>query len=673
MKRHADTCIRNRVKRQLKDNGPRRLSEGPIIFPIALFVIVAAAGCAQVKPKLTSFIDRLRLGASTERTEEVTAYRLNLRKEPSTESTILALLKRGDLLRIRSQEGKWVKVLTQEGAEGWVSSYYLTGFEDRRTVSKDGSPATSQERKKLWSGGQDTQEVHTDTVIKRGTDSGGPDVPFARRDETTPSLPATQPSNLQPLPAAGDSMPLEKWVSPQGVFAVYKPKTWEVLEEYTGDSARVSLRDQSGNSGVTLYVTQNTKRMTDSLYTMGSIIGELKKECPDVRIANTRATPDRSRALTDAFYTNKGVCIKARYHFVASPESILAMGFHAPEGELADQKGLLLTVLDNISFYDKVEEDKRAKASHQRIEPITAHMVWRKAPDGSSRILAPARWAYQAGKGKVLLGSQEEDAGFVFTSIEVSSAARLPGVLHSAYMAPSQFIGVFLTQYGGASGVQVMEATRDTDPSVKQFVHMTGRQCEAQHLTARYTSKSGRVCLGTFKMINAAPSPLSGMWFSIVSGFWAPEAKFAAYVPLLVQVGDSFQIGEEYARDYIQSGLAHLQRLKQRTQQAMHQLNQARYDQQRSWEANQARKDYCSWKFSQYMRGETDWVSNLEGGKVYHTDSWGTKDTWTGDHYTGKPYDTVHFEGENPRHPSLETMREIDNFELYRKYIRGGN
>lgn len=199
----------------------------------------------------------------------------------------------------------------------------------------------------------------------------------------------------------------------------------------------------------------------------------------------------------------------------------------------------------------------------------------------------------------------------------------------------------------------------------------TPLHCDAQDLTVRFNAKSGRTCLAAFKVINTAPSPISGIWYSIVSGFWAPEEKFAAYAPLLIQVGNSFQINEEYARNYIQSGLANLRRLQQKTQEAMQKLNQARYDQQKSWEANQARKDYSNWKFSQYIRGETDWVSSLEGGKVYHTDSWGTKDTWTGDFYGGKPYNTIDFEGQNPRHPSLETMTEIDSFELYQKYIVG--
>jgi hypothetical protein len=74
-------------------------------------------------------------------------------------------------------------------------------------------------------------------------------------------------------------------------------------------------------------------------------------------------------------------------------------------------------------------------------------------------------------------------------------------------------------------------------------------------------------------------------------------------------------------------------------------------------------------KWDDYRRGNSYWVSELEGGKVYQTDSGGTQDTGTGQYYEGKPYNWVNFEGQNPRHPS-ETMREVTSDEL--KKMEGG-
>ena len=48
---------------------------------------------------------------------------------------------------------------------------------------------------------------------------------------------------------------------------------------------------------------------------------------------------------------------------------------------------------------------------------------------------------------------------------------------------------------------------------------------------------------------------------------------------------------------------------------------------------------------------------------MYQTDPWGTRDTSTGARYEGAPNNYIHFEGQNPGHPS-EHMREISSYEL---------
>lgn len=466
---------------------------------------------------------------------------------------------------------------------------------------------------------------------------------------------------------------LVKYVSKQGVFSVYKPKDWTVDEEYTASSMAITVNDKSKTSEVGYLIVKNADKTKNCLYLMGKILKELKKQYPDLKFYDVKASQDKSKAVANVSYTEKGVPIQGKYYFTANPEALLMMGFHAPQNKFLKQKKILLTVLNNINFYDKVEEQKTEQKIEQQIaaqiQPVKHQMAWRQASDGSSKILVPAGWGYQAQKGKVLLGSEQEDAGFLFTSMEVSSY-NVPGMMVSPYVSPSRFIGVFLTQFGGARNIQILEANQDTK-TAQEAMQFLGKKCEAQDIVMRYSSKSGRTCLGTFKVINFAPSPISGMWYSIISGFWAPEDKFPAYAPLLMQIGSSYQLDDKYAANYIQAGLANLKRLQQKTQQAMKELSQAKDDQLRSWEANQARKDYTNWKWSQQFRGQTDWVSDLEGGKVYHTDSWGTQDTATGNYYEGSPYNYVNYQGENPKHPGLETMQEVNTYELYQKYILG--
>lgn len=216
--------------------------------------------------------------------------------------------------------------------------------------------------------------------------------------------------------------------------------------------------------------------------------------------------------------------------------------------------------INNINFHDQYEEKKRAQAAKQPSEkftqPVQAKMVWRRTPDGSARFMAPVDWQYQSQKGKAIIGSEQEDAGFVFTSVEAFArdpGVRVPGVLISRYLPPNQFIGLFLTTFGQAKNIRIIEQQSD-HKTVHEAAQFLRAQCEAQDLVVKFSAKSGRSCLATFKVITTKPAPFSGQWWSIVTGFWAQEGRFAAYVPLLEKISKSYQINEAWSRNYIQSG-----------------------------------------------------------------------------------------------------------------------
>jgi hypothetical protein len=246
---------------------------------------------------------------------------------------------------------------------------------------------------------------------------------------------------------------------------------------------------------------------------------------------------------------------------------------------------------------------------------------------------------------------------------------QVPGMLNAPYQRPRDAIRLILSQSGTVSDVRVIDARVDPNPQVYLWPQFTGRQAEGDVVTVLFRSKAGRSCLGSFNVINFAPLPFSGLWNSIVFGAWAPQDKFAASAPTLLKVSESYQINNQYVAKYVSSGLANLRRLQKQTQQAVQELDQFREEQQLSWEENEARREYTNWKFSQYMRDQTSWVSELEGGKVYDTDWEGTQDTWTGDRWEGPPHDYLNTTGRNPRY-RRENMIEINKFELWDQYKR---
>lgn len=116
--RQRNICIAEFVGWQL-DKITRR--DQPARFfglALAFSMVLLLLGCSEIRPTLDSFTDKAKPATLSQRTEKVTAYRLNLRGEPSAQSSILAVLGKEDLLTIRSQERNWIKVLTQDGMEG---------------------------------------------------------------------------------------------------------------------------------------------------------------------------------------------------------------------------------------------------------------------------------------------------------------------------------------------------------------------------------------------------------------------------------------------------------------------------------------------------------------------------------------------------------------------------
>ena len=90
---------------------------------------------------------------------------------------------------------------------------------------------------------------------------------------------------------------------------------------------------------------------------------------------------------------------------------------------------------------------------------------------------------------------------------------------------------------------------------------------------------------------------------------------------------------------------------------------------QAAYDERQKSMDYIDYQRTSYIRGQQDWISSMEGGTVYRTDSWGTKNTATGEYWEGKAYDYYHYQGKNPKYN--EQMQAVDSRALWEKHIRG--
>jgi Bacterial SH3 domain len=111
---------------------------------VFLLFCTIGTGCAQMKAGMEDLANQLNKMSFTSHHETVTAAKLNLREEPSTQSHILDILKKGDQLMIRSHEGPWVQVETTSHRIGWVHTAYVTGFTADSPANQSPAQADSQ-------------------------------------------------------------------------------------------------------------------------------------------------------------------------------------------------------------------------------------------------------------------------------------------------------------------------------------------------------------------------------------------------------------------------------------------------------------------------------------------------------------------------------------------------
>ena len=117
-------------------------------YLIALLLFVLAfMGCSKLQSDVTSFSEKVKEKFQAKKKETVTASHLNLRKGPSTQSPTLSVFRQGDQLEIYHISGKWAKVQTYDGSEGWVYARYITGFEDLFTEKQDATETQQSTRK----------------------------------------------------------------------------------------------------------------------------------------------------------------------------------------------------------------------------------------------------------------------------------------------------------------------------------------------------------------------------------------------------------------------------------------------------------------------------------------------------------------------------------------------
>ena len=432
-----------------------------------------------------------------------------------------------------------------------------------------------------------------------------------------------------PAQAKPDFSNYEYQVTEDGAFGLYKPKGWKVGTQRYPNGRMVFLVDPQDLCYVNMVFLEQIDPKHNSVTFAGATLKNVKKQMPDLKILEAKSSRDGTRAVVKFERTGpRKILIEGRYTFNVKHPTAVVFGYEAPAEHFKEMVPILLTVIANITILDD-QAYQRIITQKQEKGTLLLPMTKTAAPDGTCSLLVPESWNLTAGKGAALCASPDGDIGYLFSAINFVgqsqipyfNSSSIPGDLRYDYMPPTDAL-IVASRHLGSSNHRVLERYSNQTWAA-QASAVINRKADAEIALLSYKSSNGTACIGYFDILGFHPMS-TGQWSIMPMGFWASEAQFARYLPSLMKIAESFRINEKWAADYVRRGQENVRNLMKKTSSMMSRY--AEEMRQSSLASHQNRMksgDFISYKFSTYMRGEQEWVTALEGGKIYQSDHWG--------------------------------------------------
>jgi hypothetical protein len=468
--------------------------------------------------------------------------------------------------------------------------------------------------------------------------------------------------HLPPGWCAGAALPaMEKYVSPQGNYVLYKPQGWLVKESGQVNAWMILVSDPGGN----LVASKGggvSPAGQDLVALVRTASQPFKAQAADFRYEKIWLAKDGSRVVYDYFYTHPAKGQRQGKCWLALRDGKYSLTLcETPVKEFAEKKALLLSVLANLRLLKGAflpVSDSQA--------PTLLPLKTCRLGDGSASFAIPRDWTFKDLRNTQFVALDPAgSASFLVTNVEVLNPklrVSVPNFPVSAYLHPDR-AWVFLTSWQRlASNMQFLERLPRADLN-QQISRVYTGPVSAAELLYTFTSATGKASKGyTFGI--SFGSRLETDW-----RFWhmtvtALKSQFDACVPTFVAMLQSYKISDQFAQNYIAQGIQRLKQLQQQTAAlAARNAREIPAMMQAAYDERQRSMDYIDYQRTKYIRGEQDWISHMEGGTIYHTDSWGTRNNYTGETWSGAPFDYLHFEGDNPKY--RESMTPVDSRRLY--------
>ena len=454
-------------------------------------------------------------------------------------------------------------------------------------------------------------------------------------------------------------------VTEDGTFGLYKPKGWKVSTQRYANGRMVFVTDPKDLSYVNMIFLEKIDPNHDSVSFAGATLKNVSKQMPDLKIVEARSSRDRMHTVVKTQRSGpKNILMEGKYCFNVKHPTAVVFGYEAPAKDFKEMVPTLLTVIANITILDDQAYQKLASQVKDS-RSVMLPMKQTAAPDGTCSLMVPEGWKLTAGKGAALCVSPDGDSGFIFTVIDFVGQSRIPyfnsssipGNLRYNYMPPTDALIVAMRHFG-SSNHRVIE--RYPNPQwAMQAPGLLNRKADAEIALISYTSKNGVPCIGYFEVLGLQPGN-AGQWGIIPMGIWAPQSQFGRYLPSLVKMSESFQINQRWASEYVRQGMANVRAMMQKTSSMMSRYAEEMRQSNLAGHQNRMKSsDFTSYKFSTYMRGEQEWVTGLEGGKIYSSDHWGLSSGGK-TIVEGQPFNYYNYQGDVKfGHIPVDISREV--------------
>jgi len=455
----------------------------------------------------------------------------------------------------------------------------------------------------------------------------------------------------------------EYCVTDDGTFGLYKPKGWKTGTQRYPNGRMVFVYDEKSLSYVSLFFMEKVDSNVDSVAFAGSNLKNVVKQMPDLKILEARSSRDRMRTVVRYQRTGpQNTLIEGKYCFNVKRPTALVTLYEAPAAHLKERVSTLLTVVANVTILDD-QAYQRLRSQSKDGGPMKLPMRQVSADDRTCSLMVPQGWSLTAGNGRAVCASPDDSAGYLFITVDFVGQSRIPYFdsskipgLHYNYMPPVDAL-IVAGKHLGSSNHRVLERYANR-PWAMQACGFLKRQMEAEIALIIYTNKNGIPVIGYYDVLGSHPDN-AGQWGIIPMGFWAPKSQFAQSLPSLLEIAASYRLNEQWASEYVRRGMEKVREMMKNTSSMMSRYAEEMRASSLAGHQNRMKSsDFISYKFSTYMRGEQEWVTSLEGGKILTSDHWGLSSGGK-TIIEGPPFNYYNFQGEKYGLIPVDISREV--------------